>query len=978
MRRLFNIGLALGFVFVSVLSTFAQVATIGGRVICSDDNSNIEYAQVTVVGTPIYALSNSDGKFKLEKVPLGETTLSISSYGLETQEITLNIDKDIKDLTIALKLSTLRMDNVVVTTTSNTESTSSTSHKVDRDAINLVQPLSVADIMSLLPGGKSRGDVSLVNSRGEIALRSVGEDYSLVAFGTAIEVDGVRMSNNASMGEPAGIATRALPLSNVESVEIITGIPSVVYGDISSGVVKINTRKSKSPLAVEMLSRPNTKQVSASKGFSLGNNGGVLNISGEHVKSISDIASPYTSYQRNALTLNYMKYYSWDDGRNLLFDMGASANVGGFNDKDDPDKKSNNYIKVRDNNYRANFKLKYSPQLSWLSSLEFSSSINFSDNLREENTSNSSASSLASMHAIEEGYFIAERYADNPNANIILREPGYWYELYFNDSKPLYLASKLIATWNKKVAEAINSNLIVGLDYSLSKNLGTGQYFDDMRLAPSWRAYRPKDDSAMNNFSIFAQEDFDWNISSDSKLAVMAGLRYDITHIARSMYGVVGNVSPRFNVAYSTLRNGKGIKNLRLYAGWGRGVKLPSYSMLNPRTTYSDRKAFSPGSDANNTAFEAYYTLPKAPVYNPNLRWQYTDQCEIGLSGSLWGNKLSIALFHTKTNNTYTEQNSYAPFAFKLTTSEHLKECPIQFSDRLYAIDQTSGIVTISDKNGVIEPWVAPYTERNIFNSSSFYANSAPVVRQGVEWTVDFKKVNPLSTTFRLDGSYSDYQGMSDIMLQGTSTMRMSNGEPYQYIGHYVGAIGVSNGTHSKQLELNLTAATHIPQIGMVFSVRLESTLMTYSQNRSSEAFTVEGTGRYENTGGNIYDHNSYTAAYPRYYSTWDDPNTLIPFKEKYLWAKENDKVLYNDLSRLVETSNTDYAFLPLTVTPYYSINVSVTKELGQWGSLSFYATNFLNNTSNVTSSWGFGTGTLYGSAYIPTFYYGMTLRLKF
>ena len=609
--------------------------------------------------------------------------------------------------------------------------------------------------------------------------------------------------------------------------------------------------------------------------------------------------------------------------------------------------------------------------------MELSASASYSNNLSEKNSSNSSASSLHSIHTTEEGYFIGETFEQNPNANVLLRDTGYWYELYFNDSKPLYLASKLIATWNKEIYGKFNSSLIFGADYSMSKNLGRGVYYDDMRLAPTWREYSPANDPAMNNFSIFTQENFDWNINNNSKVDLMAGLRYDVTLIANSKYGVVGNLSPRVNLAYSTLLNGGNIKKIRIYAGWGRGVKLPSYNMLYPRTTYSDKLAFSPGADANNRAFVAYYTQPKAPEYNPDLEWQYTDQAEIGLSGEFWGNNLTIALFSTVTNNTYTVKNRYNPFAFKLTTTEHLKDCPIPFENRLYDIDKQSGVVTISDKQGVQGEWIAPYSERKIFNSSSYYANSAPIRRSGIEWILDFVKIKPLNTSIRVDGNYSKYKGYSDIMLQGISTMRMSNGDPYQYIGHYVGSIGTSNGSITKESNLNITATTHIPKIGMIFSLRFESTLLTYSRNTSTEAFTVDGTGCFESNGGDIYDGENYTAAYPLYYSTWSNPEKFIPFKETFLWAKDNDRELYNDLSKLVETSSYNTNFTPQTVTPYFSVNLSITKELKEWGAVSFYATNFLNNIGSVKSSWGYGTGTLYNSGYIPQFYYGLTFRVK-
>ena len=71
------------------------------------------------------------------------------------------------------------------------------------------------------------------------------------------------------------MTTNNLSTSNVESIEVISGIPSVEYGDVGSGIVKISTKKGKTPYMVTFSSNPNTKQVSASKGFGIGKKAGL-------------------------------------------------------------------------------------------------------------------------------------------------------------------------------------------------------------------------------------------------------------------------------------------------------------------------------------------------------------------------------------------------------------------------------------------------------------------------------------------------------------------------------------------------------------------------------------------------------------------------------------------------------------------------------------------------------------------------------
>jgi hypothetical protein len=119
-------------------------------------------------------------------------------------------------------------------------------------------------------------------------------------------------------------------------------------------------------------------------------------------------------------------------------------------------------------------------------------------------------------------------------------------------------------------------------------------------------------------------------------------------------------------------------------------------------------------------------------------------------------------------------------------------------------------------------------------------------------------------------------------------------------------------------------------------------------------------------------------AVYPEYYSTWENPNELIPFAEKFLWAKENDPQLYNDLARLVEKTNTNYYFNSNRTSAYVAANFNLTKEIGRFASISFYARNFFYHMGKVRSSQTGLESSLFDSGLIPKFYYGLSLKLKF
>ena len=103
----------------------------------------------------------------------------------------------------------------------------------------------------------------------------------------------------------------------------------------------------------------------------------------------------------------------------------------------------------------------------------------------------------------------------------------------------------------------------------------------------------------------------------------------------------------------------------------------------------------------------------------------------------------------------------------------------------------------------------------------------------------------------------------------------------------------------------------------------------------------------------------------------------MIPFEEKFRWAYDNDRALYNKLALLVQRSNYAYVLNPDRLSRYYSANITITKEIGDHVTLSFYANNFFTNMKRVHSTQTDTYTSLFGSGYIPSFYYGLSLKLK-
>ena len=257
------------------------------------------------------------------------------------------------------------------------------------------------------------------------------------------------------------------------------------------------------------------------------------------------------------------------------------------------------------------------------------------------------------------------------------------------------------------------------------------------------------------------------------------------------------------------------------------------------------------------------------------------------------------------------------------------------------------------------------------FAKSTKQNNGADVKRAGAELIVDFPEIRPIKTSFRLDASYTYTEYINEQLAayyqNGWSHTSLPN-RSYQYVGIYAngGGNSVANGKITHNLDANLTAITHIPQARIIITCRLEMSLLRRSRNLSmyngrEYAYTVRETDKTP-TGGNIYDGNSFTAVRPVSYMDLD--GNVHPFTDE----QAADPAFAN----LILKSANAYTFAQDGYGAYMSANLSITKEIGDHISLSFFANNFTNSRPYVVSM---ATGV--GAIFTPAFYYGLTCRLK-
>ncbi len=935
------------FATIAILTDLAAVEaprgySVEGVVLEAETQAPVIGAVVRIGSDYLWTTTDIDGAFSFVNVEKGGWTVEVSCLGYVSLTAELKVTGDVEGLKYLLYENSLALDEVVVTAQKAKDGLG-TSHNLGRDALNHLQLSNTTDIAALLPGGKTvNPDLTAENA---FSLREGGSKTGNAAFGTAVEVDGVRLGNNASFGEMGGTDTRSVAVENIESIEVITGVPSAEYGDLNSGMVKINTRKGRTPVNVTFSVNPRTYQASVSKGIDLQEDNGVLNLSAEWARAVKKLISPYQSYTRTGITLGYTNTFA----KALRFEAGFTGNIGGMNTKDDPDAFTGEFQKERDNVFRGNTSLTWMLNRSWVTNLKFDASVNFNDNLFRYHKYESYASNQPAVHAEQAGYFLAERL------------PLTYFSDQVTDSKELDFAASLKYNWHKRWDD-VKSFLKAGVQWKANGNVGQGEYYEDPALAAN--GYRPRPYTEypfMHNLSVYAEEHLTLPIAH-TKLEITAGLRMENVFIKNSLYNNKTTFSPRFNAKWQLT------DALAIRGGWGITEKLPSYYILYPKQEYRDIQTYG-FSHGSQTSY-IYYTQPYTVVYNPELRWQRNSNSEFAVDAAFAEWKISLVGFCNLTKGPYNFLDVYEPYSYDI-----LQE-PADFtmpSDPQIIVDEQTGMLYI---RGAQEEYWTPMdvkvTDRT-FAKSTMQNNGTDVTRAGAELVVEFPEIRPIRTTFRFDAAYTYTKYLNEQIAayyqKGWSHTYLPN-RSYQYVGLYANggsSSSVANGKVTHNLDANLTAITHIPQARLIITCRLEMSLLRRSRNISQYngadyAYTINESDN-KATGGNIYDGNSYTAIRPVSYMDLD--GNVHPFTD----AEAADPAFAN----LILVSPNAYIFAQDGYGAYMSANLSITKEIGDHVSLSFFANNFTNSRPYVKSM---ATGM--GTIFTPAFYYGLTCRLKF
>ncbi len=787
----------------SVSLAHAQKFAVTGVITDRDSRAPIVMGSVFISETTQGTVSDEKGSFEIRNIGKGTYHLCSCYLGYEVFDTIINIDKPLR-ISIRLVPTSLMLKEVNVM--AREKKTAATTSSMQRAAIEHLQPSSMSDVLQLLPGGLLSD--SRLNVANSVSMRQAGSDMN-TAMGTAVVQDGVPMSNDYNMQSfygtsssdvasakssvNSGVDMRQISTDHVEEVEVIRGIPSVKYGDLTSGAILIKSKKGATPMTLRVKSDPLNKLVYAGKGFKLPGEWGTLNLGVDYTKFVSDQRSPFDQYQRITSNLSHERKIG------KSFTTSTQLAYTGTIDKkiSDPD------VMNKEDNYRSDY-----------NSVRFSNSGTWNIGLGILNKMEYTVSGQAANDVLDRTKTVTLNSPMGMTLNLVPGEslgfflPSEYLSSYTVDGKPFNFYSQVTAYLQPKIGETFN-NVLLGAEFRLDKNFGDGAVYDLTRppfptMSSSSRPRAPKDIPSMQKLILFGEEHFKAFVG-EGKLDVTGGLRATLLGNIAASSALHSKIytEPRLNVSYElpTFNVGKTAFNLTLKGGFGDQVKFPSAMQLYPEKAYYDISELNyyTANEANRLVYLLTVVKNRS---NYNLIPARNRKLEGGFDLSFGGNTLNLTVFHENERNGFEAQSMYFPQVYKLFN-------PQSFTG--------TGIPTVSDFT---------YVEKAMFLSYSTTTNAAVVQKNGIEYQWTTRKIKAINTEIVVNGAW--FQTTYDISADRYEYPTIiTNGDYFKYMGIYKAG---DNSKVREQLNTNLFFNTHFSKQRLMFSTSVQTVWLSSYQ----------------------------------------------------------------------------------------------------------------------------------------------------
>lgn len=785
--------------FISGLCSalFAQTdkATVEG-VVRDSDGKPLSFATMFIAELGTGVSTDLEGKFRFTGTKGTEYTLNVSYLNHVDKEVKVKAGSP-EPLVIVLEEQSYELAEVVVM--ADYKKNQGSTAVINQQALEHIQPTSVADVLSLIPGGLFRESSATGFNR--ISLRQSGSDDN-TSLGMAVVMDGIPQDNDGfrasipglstdeysdRLGMNRGIDLKTLSTDHIRKIEIVKGISSAKLGNLSSGVIQTTSKIGITPAQLRMKVDPLTKLIYLGKGFRISPKMGYLHTGIDYTSVYDDRRDPMSKY--SLLTGQVTYNNSVDVGDKTLFLFFKLSEVYTLNQAKE-DELTQDYNESFRNKYSrtgASFKAQMYDLGKIVDNVEFIASADYTYDLIDRNRLVQTGTPLPSPLATEEG----------ESEGIYL--PSTYYSPFQIENKPLSLLTQLNAE-SLFETRSFRHKVIYGLSWKRTKNYGEGVMVDMTRPPyPGNNEYvRPVPNRSIPALSVgaaYAEEQlkhsnrwFDFELNAGVRFTQMFNLDTKYTELRKLQ------VEPRINAALSfniDLAGGKSLRNMFRF-GFGQENKLPTLDYIYPDRVYKDMIVLNAYTKQDDP-FNHLITYTKIyDVTNNSLRPNRNTKYEAGWDVEYEGYSLSLTFFKEHSDRGFESVAEYSP---------------VRYTRYVDPIDGQPIVGRRPEKEDYVADPYATFVDMDIVR------NSMKVEKKGLEYLLRFPKIIPLSTTVEINGAYYDTRYSSGAPLQYHPAFR-DDDRPQPYVGIY----RRQDITRQRIFNTNLWFNTNIPRYKMIFT----------------------------------------------------------------------------------------------------------------------------------------------------------------
>jgi tonB-dependent receptor len=800
--------------FLSIFVLFINYyysQNIEGFVIDNESKKPIQNVKIYTENSDNWILTDKDGKFSINIKNDKIIILNKSGY----QEQQWKVESNLRPV-IPLISAEIRIKGIEIIGKKRNFS----EIYIKEETIKNNQTFSLSDVLTQLPGQFVKPIDN--NTFKNIVFRTASgqginsnniqniNSYGNKALGISILVNDIALSNNENMqsysspyspvfnntsrrnlplsSQPNyGVDLREIPVGDIENIKIIQGIPDAKYGDLTSGLIIVETKSGKKPLQINTSLQQGNYQLDISKGFNINKKGNAINILLSYMNANPDLRNQLTSYERIIGKILFETLNNDKSIRNRI-NINLSANID--NGSTDTDSYEGIFVKNSKRGFFISDNLKIKFKNIFIDGINANIGFQYDKqtNVREQFINlGARPFGTANENAIY--------YAKYTPVAFMTRQNIEGIPINFNTNIEGY---KMLTTHKKWI-----HNLSFGGNIKYGNNIGRGRYGSSNSAIitsssnPAENGFRDynfaKNVNSNIQYSLFLQDNIKKYIKNKNLLMINIGGRLDLQNAYTT-------ISPRINISLKYHKT-------TLRGGFGLTTKAPTLNQLYTGNRYLDYLIgdYRVPNKYSIAIMQTIVTQGNNIKLKPSKSWK----TEIGIDLNLPFVNIYITGYYNRLFDGFTNIT-------KVKTAE--------ISDvKIHQHGDKKPTYEIVGKHPFI------YQQNHITNG----LNSTD---KGIELGINFKKINPLNLEIGINTSY--------VKTINNSTVKSIS--PSKTLGNISYGVFQSTGNTSEMANINGNFAYHLPKVGLILSLQTNTFLL---DNFFTDAQSKYPIGYYDNSG---------------------------------------------------------------------------------------------------------------------------------